>query len=355
MKRMDLQRSYEVVNKLTSVERQVLDLVNKRVPHLTRVAAAMLGVSRQAINKLVNKLINADYIKAEGQTRARKYSLGKNRVYFNSYKLDKKNKLDEHVIWEDFEHVFDTLKPNVHEICFYGFTEIVNNAIDHSDGTELRVCASLSEGVVDLMVHDDGEGIFKRIARLRNLSSEKESILELSKGKLTTDPDNHTGEGIYFTSRVFDNFYIYSSGHLFDHNKERDIDFLLEHNHDVEGTIVEMQIDANSKTSQQDVFDAFAPADEFSFSKTVVPVRLAIQGKENLVSRSQAKRVLSRLDRFKTVILDFEGVENIGQAFADEIFRIFVKKHPEVTILHTNTNDNVLKWIKRAENTKMGV
>ena len=346
---MDLKRSYGIVNQLSMDERNILDLVSKRVPQLTKMAAAMLGVSRQAVNKLINQLVSNNYIEATGNTRARTYKLGTNRAYYNRYQLDSTNKLDEHLIWEDFEHVFDTLPANVHEICFYGFTEIVNNAIDHSDGKKLHVCASLFDGVVDLMIHDDGEGIFKRIARLRNLSSEKESILELSKGKLTTDPDNHTGEGIYFTSRVFDNFYIYSAGHLFDHDKDRDIDFLLEHNHDVEGTIVEMQIRSNSKTSQQEVFDAFAPADEFSFSKTVVPVRLAIQGKENLVSRSQAKRVLARLDKFKTVILDFQGVETIGQAFADEIFRIFVRNHPEISILHTNANESILRWIARAE------
>ena len=34
-------------------------------------------------------------------------------------------------------------------------------------------------------------------------------VWELPKsGKLTTDPDNHTGEGIFFTSRVFDEFEI---------------------------------------------------------------------------------------------------------------------------------------------------
>jgi anti-sigma regulatory factor (Ser/Thr protein kinase) len=346
---MDLNRSYGIVKELTMNERQILTFVSKGVPQLTKVTAATLDISRQSVNKIINNLISMNYIEAIGKTRATTYVLGTNRAYYDRYKLDADKKLDEHLIWEDFKYVFDTLPANVHEICFYGFTEIVNNAIDHSDGKMLHVCASLYDGMVDLMVHDNGEGIFKRIARLRGLNNEKESILELSKGKLTTDSDNHTGEGIYFTSRVFDNFYIYSAGHIFDHDKNRDIDYLLEHNHDVEGTIVEMQISATSKTSQQEVFNAFAPADEFSFSKTVVPVRLAIQGKENLVSRSQAKRVLARLDKFKTVILDFEGVETIGQAFADEIFRIFVRNYPEISIIHANANENVLRWITRAE------
>jgi len=347
---MDLHRSYGLVNKLTMDERRILTLVSKDVPHLTKVCAATLDVSRQTVNKIINGLIDAKYIEAHGNTSARVYKLGKNRAHFASFKMLKDEKLDEHIIWDKFEHVFETLPSNVYDICFYGFTEIVNNAIDHSDSNILNVCASLQDGIIDLMIHDEGEGIFKRIARLKNLSSEKESILELSKGKLTTDPDNHTGEGIYFTSRVFDNFYIYSSGHLFDHDKNRSHDFLLEHNHDVEGTIVEMQISEKSKTSQQQVFDEYAPADEFSFSKTVVPVRLAIQGKENLVSRSQAKRVLSSLDKFKIVLLDFEDVDTIGQAFADEIFRVFARKHPDINISSVNANESVERWITRAKN-----
>lgn len=332
-------------------ERQILSFIAKDVPHLTKVCEVALGVTRQTVGKTINNLIDRGYIEAHGNTSARTYKLGRNRAHIESFEMDSKNKLDEHVIWEKFEHIFETLPKNVFDVCFYGFTEMVNNAIDHSDAAQLKVCASINDGEVDIMVHDYGEGIFKRIARLKGLSSEKESILELSKGKLTTDPDNHTGEGIYFTSRVFEHFYIYSSGHFFNHDKDSVHDFLLEHNHDVEGTIVEMQIRSDSNISQQQVFNEYAPADEFSFSKTVVPIRLAIQGKENLVSRSQAKRVLSSLDKFKIVMLDFSEIDTIGQAFADEIFRVFAKKHPSIVIHAINTNETVERWISRARSS----
>ncbi|WP_396435756.1 hypothetical protein [Limnohabitans sp.] len=38
-----------------------------------------------------------------------------------------------------------------------------------------------------------------------------------------------------------------------------------------------------------------------------------------LVSRSQAKWVMNRATQFKTVILDFEGVVHVSQAFVDEV------------------------------------
>lgn len=357
---MDIQRSYPIVLDLKIEERQVLELIEKQVPELMKVAMVVTGRSRPTVSSYLNNLIKRKFVESEGNTKAKTYKLGKNRAYFNEYPLGnmvgsasnsevRARQITEHLVWEDYEYVFETLPPNIYEICFYGFTEMINNAIDHSCGKKLRVIASLVDGIVDLMIHDDGEGIFKRIARLCELESEKESILELSKGKLTTDPENHSGEGIYFTSRVFDRFSIYSSGHLFDHDKSREDDYLLEHNNDVGGTIVEMQISTNSKTSLEDVFNQFAPADEFSFSKTIVPVRLAIKGRENLVSRSQAKRVLARLEQFKTIILDFDDVDTIGQAFADEVFRVFVRKHQELKIIPINTNETIDKWIARAQ------
>jgi RNA polymerase sigma-70 factor (ECF subfamily) len=39
-----------------------------------------------------------------------------------------------------------------------------------------------------------------------HLLDERHAILELSKDQLTTDPARHTGDGIFFTSRMFDSF-----------------------------------------------------------------------------------------------------------------------------------------------------
>jgi hypothetical protein len=66
------------------------------------------------------------------------------------------------------------------------------------------------------------------------------------------------------------------------------------------------------------------------------------------MSRSQAKRLINRFDRFLEVVLDFEGVLFIGQAFADEIFRVFAKAHPSVYLNPVNCNDSVKKMILRA-------
>ncbi|MEK7246505.1 MAG: STAS-like domain-containing protein, partial [Pseudomonadota bacterium] len=49
------------------------------------------------------------------------------------------------------------------------------------------------------------------------------------------------------------------------------------------------------------------------------------------------------------VILDFEGVPQIGQAFADEIFRVFRQDHPGIDIFAIRTNPEVAETIERVQ------
>ena len=111
-----------------------------------------------------------------------------------------------------------------------------------------------------------------------------------------------------------------------------------------------MEIARDSTRDIARVFDEYSSGpDDYDFARTVVPVRLAKVGDENLVSRSQAKRLLQRIERFKTVVLDFSEVTGIGQAFADEIFRVFANAHPEVELLPMNAVPGVQQMIRRAE------
>jgi hypothetical protein len=76
---------------------------------------------------------------------------------------------------------------------------------------------------------------------------------------------------------------------------------------------------------------------------------LAVLCSDGLVSRSQAKRLLARFEVFREVILDFAGVASIGQAFADEVFRVFQNAHPEVHLRIMHASEEVLRMINRAK------
>jgi hypothetical protein len=110
-----------------------------------------------------------------------------------------------------------------------------------------------------------------------------------------------------------------------------------------------MQIANDSTRTPKEVYEQFAgPDNNYNFEKTIVPVRLA-QYKDLLVSRSQAKRVLAGLEKFKIVSFNFEGVESVGQAFADEIFRVFAAAHPGIEVNYTHANAYVRGMIHRAQ------
>ena len=220
--------------------------------------------------------------------------------------------------------------------------------MDHSSGTQVHIQITKTATTTEIVIYDDGEGIFKKIQRELELSDERHSVLELAKGKLTTDPDNHTGEGIFFSSHMFDDFAILSGSVCFSHKHNQVEDWILERQKFQSGTGVFMVLFNNTARTPKSVFDKFTSGDDYGFTKTVVPVRLTQYGDDNLVSRSQAKRLLAGVEKFETVIFDFDNVETIGQAFADEIFRVFKLQQPDMELIYLNSNEQVTQMITRA-------
>jgi hypothetical protein len=330
----------------------ILENVAHHPTDIVTWSSETLGISRQAVNKHVQKLVLQKALLREGTTRNRRYSLGTIELKEFTYALD--GRLQEDLIWRnDVAPIFADLPDNVRAIWQYGFTEMLNNAIDHSSGTLVTV--QIQKTLVDsaIMILDNGEGIFKKIRRELNLDDEHHAVLELAKGKLTTDPDRHTGEGIFFTSRMFDHFTIDSGSTSFDHTYEDSRDWIMEPEETQPGTAVYMVLRNNTARTTKEIFDSFASEDDdYGFTKTVVPVRLAQYGQEELISRSQAKRLLARIDRFKTVVFDFKDVEAIGPAFADEVFRVFPQQYSGIEIVPINGNPDVMRMIARAEKGK---
>jgi hypothetical protein len=244
------------------------------------------------------------------------------------------------------------MKNNVREICQYGYTEMVNNVIDHSESDILTIQLSVDYLNIVIRISDSGIGIFEKIKTALGLEHAKQSILELVKGKFTSDIENHSGEGIFFTSRVFDSFFIFSHQLSFVGLGNKD-GYMFDEKKDLQGTTVCMKIKKTSATSLKNIFGEYADPDKDpSFHKTCIPVALMQHEGEFLLSRSQAKRLISRVDRFTEVILDFKNVTQIGQAFADETFRVFTNKHPDVHLVTINTSADVSNMIKRVQSTK---
>lgn len=307
--------------------------------------AAVLGVSRQVANGQLQTMVADGLLEAEGTTRARVYRL--RTLRHESQDFQRAGLEEDPVFRRVVAPVVADLPDNVRNIWQYASTEMINNAIDHSGGDLVRVAVRRNALWTEVTVADDGEGIFLKIQRALSLSDPREALLELAKGKLTTAPQAHTGEGIFFTSRAMDRFEIVSHHLRFSH-APRQADAIVEQEADAAGTTVVMRLANRSPRLLRAVFDDFSDPEEYTFDKTVVPLRLAQFGGEMLVSRSQARRVCHRFERFKRVELDFAGVEEIGQAFADEVFRVFAASHPQLRLTPLNTSPAVAQMIRRA-------
>ena len=333
------------------IRKFLLNSIKASNSHFLHDAMETFQLTRQAIHRHLTALIKMGCLAADGNTKARRYILGPVKFHSANFLLNGLKESD--VYYRDFGFIFNDLPRELESICHYGFTEMLNNAIDHSGGSFVGVDVERTRELITIKIHDDGEGIFNHIARILSLSDPRESLLELSKGKLTTDPDNHSGQGIFFTSRVFDHFLIYSGDLIFSHNDGDINDYLLHNKNDEIGTYVLMGIALNSDKDLKSVFDAFSGNEDenFAFNKTVVPVKLALYEGERLVSRSQAKRILNRVEKFKTVLLDFQGVDFIGQAFADEVFRVFTRNNPLIELIPIRTTKDVERTILAAKSS----
>lgn len=105
-----------------------------------------------------------------------------------------------------------------------------------------------------IVVEDNGIGIFKKIKNDLSLQNEHQSLLELAKGKFTSNPKEHSGEGIFFSCRACDLILIHSGSLTYSLDRASDIGKFIETDKDLEdnnfsGTLVLMAMNNNSSNS----------------------------------------------------------------------------------------------------------
>lgn len=312
----------------------LLEKIEKEEPNLAEKVAANFQLSKKTIYSYIKELNENNVIRKLGR---QKYELVSNEYSFLCSRTDTDFNREEKLIERTVRAHIQNLPENIQKIWDYALGEMINNVIDHSECNHLSISLKQNAIRTMVMIQDDGVGIFKKIKEYFQYDDLSDAVDELFKGKLTTDSKNHSGEGIFFTSRIMDDFLILSSGKIFAHNKFN-MDLLADIDSS-NGTIVVMSIANNSVKNIREIFDRFADEDG-GFTKTRIPVKNIYKSP---VSRSEAKRLCARLDNFQTVELDFEGVDWIGQGFAHQIFVVFQNEHPELRLVPLNMNDDVRK------------
>ena len=300
------------------------------------------ALRREGTIALLGRANRARYVAAGPGSRRHRDGI------LQAHKILKNTELSEDRVLEEIRSSSGILRGvsrNVARIIEYAFTEMLNNAIEHSRSESIDVKMDRSDEGVYFRVRDWGIGIFRNIVESHKLASESEAIQELLKGKQTSAPGEHSGEGIFFTSKVVDRLVLKGSGKRMTFDNVLS-DIFVQDSAPFEGTAVECWIAKVNKRNLAEVFQEYT-GDDFEFDRTKVTVNL-FRTQGTPVSRSQARRLLASLERFKIIRLDFKGVDTVGQGFADEIFRIWARSHPAIKIEVINAGENVLLMINRA-------
>ncbi len=338
--------------KRDQVKKYILEKIDHNQSRIAKYASEVYGTSLNTIYRYIRELEADGVIYKENGTY--RLTSKKFKIYL---KRSSGEMNEEDTIYEKYVKPYVRKLPDhVQQIWQYAFMEMMNNAIDHSGSQGVHLAISQTYMDTRIMIIDDGIGIFRKIKEYYGYESLDDAVNELFKGKLTTDSQNHSGEGIFFTSRVLDGFAAVSDGKIFTHDKYEehhrnleDIPAMLNWK-DYKGTIIYMELSNFSKKILKEVFDMFSDVDG-GFTKTRIPVKNIFETYP--VSRSQAKRLCHRFDKFQEVELDFADVQEIGQGFAHEIFVVFQNKHKNVALTPVNTNEDVQKMINHVKRTNV--
>ncbi|MBU4298956.1 DUF4325 domain-containing protein [Patescibacteria group bacterium] len=337
------------------IKELILKFIRKNKKIRTADIVKRTNFSRAYVNRFFKELREEGRIELIGKANQAFYVLAKKkevekakRKILSIRRILINRELSEDVVLDEIKKdtgIFFNMPAHISKILEYAFTEMLNNAIEHSESRQIEILMK-RDSVIRFDVIDKGIGIFNNIMEKKKLRSEIEAIQDLLKGKQTTAPREHTGEGIFFTSRVADMLTIQSSRKkLLFNNILGDI-FIKDSDKNIKGTKVIFVISLRAKTNLGEVFKKYAGG-AFAFAKTEVNVRL-YKLDTDFISRSQARRIMSGLDKFRTITLDFKNVNTVGQAFGDEVFRVWQGRHLGIKLAYKNANENIIFMLKRA-------
>lgn len=306
--------------------------------------AEAAGITRQAAHYHLSHMVEAGELFLRGAGRGAHYVVA--TAFARTYPTAG---LHEDAVWGEVVAAtpeLEALPVNVRSILAYAFTEMMNNAIDHSRGENADVRVWISREAIAFEILDDGIGAFRSVRERMELPNDLAALQEIEKGKATTAPDRHTGEGIFFTSRAVDVFLLESGELRWTVDNLRD-DIAVGDAEARRGTRVRCEISPDSERILSKIFGQYTvEVDVPAFQRTSVRVRLFEVG-ERFVSRSEAKRLASRLEGFEEVELDFDGIQEVGQGFVDELFRVWARGHPETRLVPINVSAAVRWMISR--------
>jgi anti-sigma regulatory factor (Ser/Thr protein kinase)/biotin operon repressor len=318
-------------------------------PQSTTELARHFGVTRQAVLHHLSGLKKLGLARQTGRARAARWEQVFTETFFWTLSESDDDGIAEHEMWAQVKASFPAeisdLSGETRDALEYAVTEMLNNAIDHSSGTSVSLSVLFDDTNVEVVVTDDGVGAFHHVQEHFDLPSEMDAIAHIAKGQQTTLPERHTGQGLFFTSRVVDTFEVAAGAHAWQVDNLRN-DTAIAPSIIQRGTRVILRTALRGTRSPKMVFDMYADPADHKFDRANFRVSLIGSG-TSFVSRSEAKRLAAGLESYEAVELDFANVATVGQGFVDELFRVWAAQHPDTTLSVTNASEEVAYMVNR--------
>lgn len=331
------------------IKQYILKLIDAKDKDFALKTVEAFGVSKSTVYNYVKKMCgDAVLKKVDGMMPP--YELV---TVSHKFEYDTGGSLGEDKVFRaDIQPLLKEFEKNVFSAWQYAFTEMMNNAIEHAKATKIVVLLLKNALKTSIVIADDGIGIFKNIQTFMKEERGEDVPLDecvslLFAGKFTTAEKFHSGEGIFFTSHLMDEFVITSDNMFFSRNNFTDA--MIQGLEGPSSTIVSMSLSNQTKKTTKEVFDRFADMEE-GFIRTHIPIaHMFAYG--NPISRSEARRLAALIAEFKEITLDFTGVEEVGQAFCHELFVVWQRNNPDMIIRIAGACEDVDFMIQRVKNT----
>lgn len=338
--------------KRESIKRYMLEKIRMKDKQYIQKTMENFQISATTVKRYIQECLDNQILSLDFESEM-KYQLQESITKI-SFTLEK-GLFEDKIFYEKVEPLLLENSNESMRIWGYAFMEIMNNAIEHSKGTQINCVIKRDFLYTEISILDDGIGIFKNIQKYLEEKmgmhlSFQDVLVELYKGKLTTNEENHSGEGIFFTSKILNEFAILSDNTIFSqgvYDRQKLVQsHLIAYYTRLQkiGTLVVMKLENNTTRKIEEVFNMYASIEE-GFVRTCIPVKEVCPYGQP-IARSQARRILYRLEEFKYVEFDFTGVDFMGQGFADEVFRVFQNKHPELELVPINACETVMGMVK---------
>lgn len=341
--------------KRNSIKRYLLEKVRNQDTDYIKKTMDNFQVSITTVKRYLKELLEQGIVEEQKQSECG-YRLKTEEYQFD---YDASTFLvEDKIYFQDILPLLQNVSQEAAAIWSYAFMEIMNNAIEHARAKHICCCVKKDALYTEISITDDGIGIFENIRSYLEKeqgypADVQDAVLELYKGKLTTQREAHSGEGIFFVSKILREFAIWSKQSVFVTGRYTEEQLIQSHlimyynRIRSIGTMAVMKLENDTTHTLKEVFEMFAPIEE-GFVKTVIPLKKVCPYGEP-IARSQARRVVYRLEQFKQVEFDCSGIDFMGQGFADEVFRVFQNKYPDIQLEVTNANETVLGMIKHVK------